>query len=125
MVFSKRLLFLFTLASISLFAETGFPQAGTTSQTRIVFGPEAFTRTSGATDVYNRSFSVPSYVTGPYNLHIINGQPNGSKRIEDSISSGSVLVNGIEIIGPADFNQTVAARDRTGFHHRDPDNPLM
>ena len=124
-MFSKRLLFLITLASISLLAETGFPQAGTTPQTRIVFGPEAFTRTSGATDIFNRSFSVPSYVTGPYNLNIINGQPDGSKRIEDSISSGSVSVNGVEIVGPSDFNQTVDARDRTGFHHRDPDNPLM
>ncbi|MCG6910469.1 MAG: hypothetical protein LJE94_10145, partial [Deltaproteobacteria bacterium] len=33
------------------------------------------------------------------------GKSDGDKRIEDGISSASILVNGIEVFGPEDFNQ--------------------
>ncbi|MBI3995174.1 MAG: Ig-like domain-containing protein, partial [Nitrospirae bacterium] len=82
-------------------------------QARNVFGPESFARTSGATNVYTRSFTVPSYVIGPYILHIENGQASGTGRLTDAISSGTVSINGVEIVHKSDFNQNVPSIDRT------------
>jgi hypothetical protein len=91
-------------------ADPAFPA---TSQIRSVFGPESFIRTTGATDLYTRTFTVPSYVAGPYTLHIQNGEPDGQSRLEDAISSGTVSINGVEIVHPSDFNQKVAIIERT------------
>lgn len=105
----KRPLILPLLTALFVFAAIGSSQVGTTTQVRKVFGPESFTRTTGAPNVYTRSFTVPTEVIGPYTLHIENGQPDGRNRI----SSGTVSINGVEIVHPSDFNQTVAAIDRS------------
>ncbi|MEK6683281.1 MAG: kelch repeat-containing protein [Nitrospirota bacterium] len=83
--------------------------ADPTSPARNVFGPESFTRTTGATNVYTRSFTVPFYVAAPYTLHIENGQPDGKNRI----SSGTVSIGGIGIVHKSDFNQNVSVIDQT------------
>lgn len=83
-------------------------------QLRDTFGPEVFVRQSGATTVIQRSFSIPSYFNPDWVLHIVNGDPSGSKRvaIEDAVSSGRVFVDGIEVVSPADFSKTVAVIDK-------------
>ncbi|MBI3995682.1 MAG: Ig-like domain-containing protein, partial [Nitrospirae bacterium] len=109
----KRFLILPLLTALFVIAATGFSQADTTLQTRNLFGPEQFLRTTGATNVYTRSFNVPSYVSAPYTLHIQNGQPNGAGRLTDAISSGAISINGTEIVHKSDFNQNVVSIDRT------------
>ncbi|MBI3610267.1 MAG: Ig-like domain-containing protein, partial [Nitrospirae bacterium] len=79
------------------------------AQTGNLFGPESFARTTGPTNVYTRAFTVPSDVAAPYSLHIQNGQPDGRNRI----SSGTVSINGVEIIHKSDFSQTVSTIDRS------------
>ena len=73
-----------------------------------VFGPQKYTRTTGAKNVYETTVSVPSWVAGPFTLHIQNGEPNGSNRV----SSAWITVNGVEVVHPSDLNQNVAALDR-------------
>jgi RHS repeat-associated protein len=115
MVWNRTLLYSLLTASLIfvILAITVSSQAGASPQTRIVFGPEQFTRTTGATNIYTDTFSVPSYVTAPYTLHVQNGQLNGQNRLEDAISSGAVSINGAEIVHKSDFNQNVATIDRT------------
>ncbi len=84
-------------------------------QNRNLFGQEQFTRTSGATNIFQRTFTIPAYVSGPYQLHIINGDPSsGSDRvgIEDAVSAGRVLVDGIEVVVPNEFSHAVATLDK-------------
>ncbi|MGH7254386.1 MAG: Kelch repeat-containing protein, partial [Nitrospirales bacterium] len=85
------------------------------SQPRTVFGEERFDRVGTDPDLYQRTFSIPVYVGGPYTLHIVNGNPDGSQRvaIEDAVSSGSVVVDGVEVVSPQEFSQTVATIDKT------------
>jgi len=84
------------------------------NQSRNLHGPEQFIRTSGGTTVYNRTFTVPFYVVGPYQLHIVNGAPAGANRvaIEDAVSSGRVLLNGVEVVSPSEFSRAVATIDK-------------
>jgi hypothetical protein len=85
------------------------------SQSRNLSGPEKFVRASGATTLYSRTFTVPSYVAGPYQLHIDNGNPSGTNRvaIEDAVSSGRVALNGVEVVSSNEFSRTTATIDKT------------
>src|SRR3972149_1960985 len=82
------------LTALFLFTATGSSQIGTTSQVRKVFGPESFTRTTGATNLYTRTFTVPSYVVAPYTLRIKNEEKDGSDRLADALSSGTASITG-------------------------------
>ncbi|MCG6909193.1 MAG: hypothetical protein LJE94_03595, partial [Deltaproteobacteria bacterium] len=67
-----------------------------------LLGPQQYLRFSDAPDTYENTFrAVPGYGT----IVVRNGKSDGDKRIEDGISSASILVNGIEVFGPEDFNQ--------------------
>lgn len=76
-----------------------------------VFGPQTYVRTTGAPNGYTTTFSLPGWIVSPYNLHIVNGDANGSNRV--SISSATVVLNGVQVAGPSDFNQNVATIDRS------------
>ena len=54
-------------------------------------------------------FGVPASVGAPFVLRIVNGAASGQNRI----SSGWVKVNGVQVVGPADFGQSVALIERT------------
>lgn len=84
------------------------------NQSRNLIGPEKFIRTTGATTIYTRTFNVPSYVIGPYLLHIDNGNPLGTNRvaIEDAVSSGRVILNGVEVVSPSEFSKTTATTEK-------------
>ncbi|MCG3116645.1 MAG: PKD domain-containing protein [Candidatus Manganitrophus sp. SA1] len=88
--------------------------AQNSSQT--LFGPEQFTRASGPTTVYTRTVTVPVQVVAPYTLHIVNGNPNTASNrvaIEDAVSSGRVLINGVEVVSPEEFSRTIGVIDKT------------
>src|SRR2546428_3881375 len=80
-----------------LFAMTTAPQAGTVT----VFGPQTLTRTTGAPNVFDFTFSVnnPSL---PYTLRIDN----------DALASAVITVNGAGVVGPSDFNPGVTVIQR-------------
>src|SRR6185312_1427339 len=81
-------------------------QSGSSVQ---IFGPKEYVRTTGAPNQYTDTIAVPAWVISPYKLHIQNGDSSGSNRV----SSATITVNGTQVAGPSDFNQNVAALDRT------------
>jgi hypothetical protein len=74
-----------------------------------VFGPQTYTRTNGAPNEYTTTFTAPSWIVSPFDLHIVNGDSSGKNRI----SSATIALNGVQIAGPSDFNQNVATIDRS------------
>ena len=55
---------MFGLAALPLLLLAASPLEAA-SQTRNLFGQEQFTRTSGAQNVFQRTFTVPAYVSSP------------------------------------------------------------
>src|SRR5215469_14957344 len=73
-----------------------------------VFGPQNYTRGTGAPVTVTNSFSVLN-PNVQYTLKAFNGglQDNQS----ELVSSGFVIVNGVQVLGPSDFNQNVSEKD--------------
>ncbi|MEA3471094.1 MAG: hypothetical protein U9R24_05215, partial [Thermodesulfobacteriota bacterium] len=67
-----------------------------------VFGPNRYLRTEGAKNIYTGEFLA---TLGDGKLIVINGNYGGEQRIDDSVSSAAVIVNGEQIFGPNDFNK--------------------
>ncbi len=105
-VFARRLFVVLCLATASL-------SAFGADQPRAVFGPDKFVRTAGETTVVTRSFRIPPAVGAPYALHIVNGEPNGSKPVPKAVGSASVLIDGQEVVRQSDFSTATETIDRT------------
>jgi hypothetical protein len=73
-----------------------------------VFGPKRYTRTTDAPNKFTESITTPDWVRWPYVVRIKNGESNGSNRV----SSAVVLLNGLPVASPLDFNQHVDTVDR-------------
>src|SRR5258705_5044392 len=98
--FARILAVLFLLAALPSWAA---------DQKRNLFGPEKLIRTTGAPNVYARTFNVPSYVGSPYTLEILNGAPDGGHgSIPDAVSSATVTLDGQEIVRRNEFSNTTA-----------------
>lgn len=82
-------------------------QAQSTPDT-VVFGPTQYLRSGSAPNEYAESFTLPSHVTAPYLLRVVNGEASGANRI----SSAWITVNGVQVAGPNDFGQNVAQVER-------------
>lgn len=67
-------------------------------------GPKQYIRTSGSPDIFTDSFTA---IPGEGMLIVKNGAIDGSDRITDAISSASIFLNGVKILGTNDFNQNV------------------
>ncbi|MBF6651086.1 hypothetical protein [Methylobacter sp. BlB1] len=65
----------------------------------VVFGPQKFTRSTGAPETITKNFARCG--NSPCQIVVANGAANGSNRV----SSASVFLNGSPIIGPSDFNR--------------------
>ena len=64
-----------------------------------LFGPEKFTRETGAPDTVSRAFAVCN--TGAtYRLVVENGASS-----KDRVSSATIELNGVEVVRPSDLNQ--------------------
>src|SRR5437899_1429702 len=90
-------LFLLAQGSSILLGDTG-----------IAFGPEDFTRATGPQVDVIRNFTVRSPIN-PYTLHIDNGGAIGQF---SRVSSAVITLNGIQVVGPNDFNQNVAVIEK-------------
>jgi hypothetical protein len=65
-----------------------------------VFGPEGFQRGTGAPAAIVRDISTDGF-EAPFVLHVRNGDADGSRRV----SSATVMLDGVTLFGPSDFNQ--------------------
>ncbi len=76
--------------------------------TATVFPPKRYTRTTGAPNKFTETITTPDWVHWPFVVHIKNGESNGSNRV----SSAVILLNGLPVASPLDFNQNVDTIDR-------------
>jgi hypothetical protein len=74
----------------------------------LVFGPQSYTRATGAPVTVTSNLTVTSPVN-PYTLHIDNGGAHGEF---SRVSSATVTLDGVAVLKPSDFNQNVATLDR-------------
>jgi glucodextranase-like protein len=85
--------------------------AGATSAragTFTVFGPQDYLRDTGAPVTVTSTFSASNLNT-QYTLKVFNGGLRDD--VTELVSSGFVVVNGIQVIGPDNFNQNVTEVD--------------
>jgi hypothetical protein len=81
--------------------------SGASSSAQVaVFGPKDYVRDRGQPFVVADSFSAPA---GSCTLRIANG---GSKGQYARVSSAVVILNGVVVVGPSDFNKNVALIER-------------
>ena len=65
------------------------------------YGPERFTRGTGKPVAVTRVISTEGF-EAPFVLHVRNGDPTSGA---DRVSSGTVTLNGVTLLEPADFGQ--------------------
>lgn len=70
----------------------------------LAWGPNKYERTSGGPDVYS---AVIPLEAGLAKLVVKNGKLDGDNRVEDSLSSAKIYVNGTLYFGPKDFNKNI------------------
>lgn len=74
----------------------------------IVFGPKTYARTAGSPNIFVESFNVAN-TNSSFTLIVQNGDADGNHRV----SSGEVLLNGVEVVKQNDFNQQVDLIQKT------------
>src|SRR5947199_1929359 len=97
----KLCVFSFRNIVLILLAFVGAGTASAVGGTFTAFGPKTYVRDTGAPVTVSDSFSVLNPST-TYTLRVAN---NG-------ISSGVISINGVQIIGPDDFNHNVSSIER-------------
>jgi hypothetical protein len=71
-----------------------------------IFG-QTYTRTTGPTDDFTSTITVPAWASQPFFLHVVNGDAGGNHRV----SSATVAINGNTLIAESVFNQNIASID--------------
>lgn len=77
--------------------------SGSAASTTPVFGPAQYTRMAGKPQTFTETFEHCG--TAVCQVVVTNGNPGGKQRI----SSASIVLNGVQIVGPRDFNQRVGS----------------
>jgi hypothetical protein len=98
--------FIAIVALPCLILASGIATFGQSTET--IFGPHTFVRNDGKPQEQVATFVLPPAVVGPYTLTIENGSAAETNRV----SSASVVLNGVQVFGPSDFNQNVAMVQR-------------
>jgi len=78
----------------------------------VVFGPRTYTLSDGAPEIITAPISVSACDAHPdavFTLEVVNGDTAGGHRV----SSGTIAINGNEIVGDSDFNQQAALITKT------------
>src|SRR3989442_254055 len=94
---SLGLLFLIVTLAIPLWAGTWN-----------AFGPKTYTRGTGDPVTVTDTFSVLNPST-QFTLHVVNGGPSNDKN--ELVSSSVITINGVQVLGPNNFNQNVSVVD--------------
>jgi RHS repeat-associated protein len=95
-----------TLCAFAIFLVGGAASAN--AGTFTVFGPQNYTRSTGTPVTVTSNFSVLNPNT-QYTLKVFNGGLQDTQT--ELVSSGFVTVNGIQLVGPSNFNQNVVEVD--------------
>ena len=77
------------------------PALSLATQTAPTFGPKKYVRTTGQQQTFTESFA--RCADGGCQLVVVNGNADGTNRA----SSASIYLNGVQIVGPGDFNPSV------------------
>src|SRR5690242_13160599 len=91
---------LVSMAIVALVAWLNLSTAN--AQTTPVFGPKQYTRIASAPQTFTEHFQHCG--TQACRLVIVNGNAEGSARV----SSATISLNGVQIVGPNDFNQNAS-----------------
>lgn len=86
---------------VAALAASTLPSSGVAQMTPI-FGPNQYIRAAGPPQTFTETFERCG--TAECQIVVINGNADGTNRI----SSASISLNGVQIVGPRDFNQQVA-----------------
>ena len=70
---------------------------------KVVYGPQVFGRANGGPDSFSGVFSACD-PNGTFKVMVDNGDADG----KDMVSSATVSINGIQVVGQNDFNQNAA-----------------
>lgn len=81
------------------------PSLAEQAQMEILFGPEDFFRGTGKPKVETREVAGDyfEHFMEPFILYVQNGDENGDNRV----SSATLTLDGVEILGPSDFSQQI------------------
>lgn len=71
----------------------------------LVFGPQIYTRGTASPQRSTTPFTIPD-PRGTFWLQVSTGELIGG-RVQRVVSSAVILLNGVQVAGPADFNQNV------------------
>jgi len=69
-----------------------------------VFGPKTYTRTAGRPNSFQENFTA-SNISSSFTLIVQNGDGG-----ENRTNGGRIILNGVEVVGPNDFNQLDSIR---------------
>jgi RHS repeat-associated protein len=94
------------LWAVAIFLISGAASAN--AGTFTVFGPQNYARGTGAPVTVTSNFSVLNPNT-QYTLKVFNGGLQDNQT--ELVSSGFVTINGVQVIGPSNFNQNVVEVD--------------
>jgi hypothetical protein len=79
-----------------------FPLVESAAEMAPIFGPQQFIRKTGTPEESIATFQNCE-TTAQYKLLVLNGNPDGTNRV----SSATILLNGVQVLGPSDLNQKV------------------
>lgn len=69
-----------------------------------IFGENTYNIPSGTTKTYTPTFPKPATAAATFNLFVTNGDSLGNR-----ITSGSIMLNGANVIGTTDFTNTIGS----------------
>ena len=75
-----------------------------------LLGPIQYQRSSGPPDSYSNTFAG---APGEARIQLRNGDSSGEKRIEDSVSSAKIQINGQIVFGPEDFGKNIFTMEKS------------
>ena len=101
---SLLVLRLFMMVVVASLMSAGAAHAGTFT----AYGPRSFVRGSGSPVAVSDTFTVLNPNT-QYTLKVFNGGLQNTST--DLVSSSIVTINGVQVVGPSNFNQNVAEVD--------------
>jgi hypothetical protein len=94
------------LRRILLLGLIGIPSS-TSAGTYALHGPEMYQRGTGSLVTVTHTFTVPN-PDATYTLRIYNGGLVDDDSPYELVSSSTILLNGTQVVGPAEFNQNVS-----------------